>query len=86
MERHERLDRGADRRGSCRRRTSAAQIDCFTDDGHALDFINKAFECLDLIGFDHAAELLPSLLRVLASGQGAEESTATVDDMRLLPC
>ena len=48
----------------------------FADDGHALDFINKAFECLDLIGFDHAAELLPSLLRVLASGQGAEESTA----------
>ena len=28
----------------------------FADDGHPLDFINKAFECLDLIGFDHAAE------------------------------
>jgi hypothetical protein len=48
----------------------------FADGGHVLDFINKAFECLDLIGFDHAAELLPSLMPVLTAGQGAEESTA----------
>ena len=48
----------------------------FADDGHVLDFINKAFECLDLIGFEHAAELLPSLVPVLAAGRGAEESTA----------
>jgi nitrite reductase/ring-hydroxylating ferredoxin subunit len=48
----------------------------FADDGHVLDFTNKAFECLDLIGFEHAAELLPTLVPVLAAGQGAEESTA----------
>ena len=27
----------------------------FADGGHSLDFINKAFECLDLIGWEHAA-------------------------------
>ena len=27
----------------------------FADDGHSLDFINKAFECLDLIGWGHAS-------------------------------
>lgn len=48
----------------------------FTDGGHVLDFINKAFECLDLVGFEHAAELLPTLVPVLTAGQGAEESTA----------
>jgi hypothetical protein len=29
----------------------------FADTGHSLDFINKAFECLDLIGWEHAAAL-----------------------------
>jgi nitrite reductase/ring-hydroxylating ferredoxin subunit len=48
----------------------------FADGGHVLDFINKAFECLDLIGYEHAAELLPSLVPVLAAGQSAEEATA----------
>ena len=27
----------------------------FADTGHSLDFINKAFECLDLIGWEHAS-------------------------------
>ncbi|HZY14245.1 MAG TPA: Rieske (2Fe-2S) protein [Beijerinckiaceae bacterium] len=48
----------------------------FADDGHVLDFINKGFECLDLIGFEHAAALLPSLVPVVVAGRGAEESTA----------
>jgi len=30
----------------------------FADTGHSLDFINKAFECLDLVGWQHAAALL----------------------------
>jgi nitrite reductase/ring-hydroxylating ferredoxin subunit len=47
----------------------------FADDGHVLDFVNKAFECLDLIGFEHASELLPGLVPVLVAGRGAEEST-----------
>jgi len=34
----------------------------FADTGHSLDFINKAFECLDLIGWEHAATLLPTVV------------------------
>src|SRR3954454_4207712 len=56
----------------------------FADDGHVLDFINKAFECLDLIGFEHAAELLPGVVPVLAAGRGAEESTAWRSPMDLI--
>src|SRR3954464_10341491 len=48
----------------------------FANDGHVLDFINKGFECLDLIGWEHAAELLPSVVPVLVEAQGAEESSA----------
>ena len=27
----------------------------YADGGHSLDFVSKAFECLDLLGFEHAA-------------------------------
>src|SRR5918997_115407 len=32
----------------------------FADSGHSLDFINKACECLDLIGWEHASAVLPT--------------------------
>ena len=32
----------------------------FADGGHALDFTNKAFESLDIIGWEHASAILPS--------------------------
>ncbi len=48
----------------------------FADTGHALDFINKAFECLDLIGWEHAAALLPTVVGQMVAARGAEESTA----------
>jgi hypothetical protein len=47
----------------------------FADSGHSLDFINKAFECLDLIGWEHAAAVLPTVVGQMTAGQGAEEST-----------
>jgi hypothetical protein len=47
----------------------------FADDGHSLDFINKAFECLDVIGWEHAPSLLPTVIRQMAAARGAEEST-----------
>ena len=47
----------------------------FADDGHSLDFINKAFECLDLIGWGHAPSLLPTVVGQMAAARGAEEST-----------
>jgi hypothetical protein len=46
------------------------------DSGHSLDFINKAFECLDLIGWEHAADVLPSVVGQMAAARGAEERTA----------
>jgi nitrite reductase/ring-hydroxylating ferredoxin subunit len=47
----------------------------FADSGHSLDFINKAFECLDLIGWEHAAAVLPSVVGQMTSACSAEEST-----------
>jgi nitrite reductase/ring-hydroxylating ferredoxin subunit len=44
--------------------------------GHSLDFINKAFECLDIIGWEHAADVLPSIVGQMAAARGAEERTA----------
>jgi hypothetical protein len=47
----------------------AAETDrVFADGGHSLDFINKAFECLDLIGCEHGAQVLST---VVGDGGGA---------------
>jgi nitrite reductase/ring-hydroxylating ferredoxin subunit len=48
----------------------------FADTGHSLDFINKAFECLDLIGWEHAPAVLPTIVGQMVAARGAEESTA----------
>src|SRR6266699_429534 len=48
----------------------------YADGGHSLDFINKAFECLDLIGWEHAADVLPSVVGQMTAARGAEERTA----------
>ncbi|MGL3107975.1 Rieske (2Fe-2S) protein [Bradyrhizobium sp. BR 1432] len=55
---------------------AAATDRAFADTGHSLDFINKAFECLDLIGWQHAAALLPAVVGQMVAARGAEESTA----------
>ena len=54
----------------------AATDRAFADGGHTLDFINKACECLDLIGWDHAAAVLPSVVGQMVAARGAEETTA----------
>lgn len=46
----------------------------FADDGHALDFINKAFEALDLIGWEHAAAVLPTVVGPMVMAQGGEDT------------
>jgi nitrite reductase/ring-hydroxylating ferredoxin subunit len=46
----------------------------FADGGHALDFTNKAFESLDVIGWEHAPAILPSAVDQLVSARGSEES------------
>ena len=47
----------------------------FADTGHSLDFINKAFECLNRIGWEHASALLPTVVGQMVAARGAEEST-----------
>jgi len=55
----------------------AAETDrAYAGGGHSLDFINKAFECLDVIGWEHATDVLPSVVGQMAAARGAEERTA----------
>ena len=55
---------------------AAATERAFADTGHTLDFINKAFECLDLIGWKHAAAVLPTVVGQMVAARAAEELTA----------
>jgi len=55
---------------------AAATERVFADSGHSLDFINKAFECLDVIGWEHATALLPTVVGQMVAARGAEETTA----------
>jgi nitrite reductase/ring-hydroxylating ferredoxin subunit len=48
----------------------------FADGGHSLDFTNKAFECLSLIGWEHANSVLPTVVGQMVAARGADESTA----------
>ncbi len=45
----------------------------FIDEGHTIDFTNKAFELVDLMGPDSAALLLPTLVHQTASATRHEE-------------
>jgi hypothetical protein len=57
----------------------------FGDGGHALDFVNKAFECVDLIGHKHAAQILPTVVGQLAMARGADEQNAWRYPIDLIP-
>jgi nitrite reductase/ring-hydroxylating ferredoxin subunit len=46
----------------------------FADGGHALDFLNKAFEGIDLIGWHRADAILPAVVPVLTGSTGREEA------------
>jgi nitrite reductase/ring-hydroxylating ferredoxin subunit len=54
---------------------AAATDHYFLDGGHTLDFINKACELLDLIGWEpeKASAILPSLVPVMAGSRRSEE-------------
>ncbi|GIX06265.1 MAG: hypothetical protein KatS3mg115_0668 [Candidatus Poribacteria bacterium] len=54
--------------------TAAATDHFYRDGGHTIDFINKAFEALDHLGWEAAEEVLPTLVRGLANSSRAEES------------
>jgi hypothetical protein len=52
---------------------AAATDHLFLDGGHTLDFINKACEMLDHIGWDRAADILPSVIPAITTATRSEE-------------
>ncbi len=56
--------------------TSAATDFRYIDVGHPLDFTNKAFEALDIVGWEHAEQVLTSLVPGYAAARRMEESNA----------
>ena len=52
---------------------AAATDHVFLDGGHTVDFINKACEMLDMVGWDQASDILPSVVRGLAMARRSEE-------------
>jgi nitrite reductase/ring-hydroxylating ferredoxin subunit len=48
----------------------------YLDAGHVLDFVNKACELLDLLGWEEAPAILPSLVDGLCRAQRSEEQKA----------
>jgi hypothetical protein len=57
----------------------------FADGGHALDFVNKAFECVDLIGEQHAALILPTVVGQLVAARGSDEQNAWRHPIDVVP-
>jgi nitrite reductase/ring-hydroxylating ferredoxin subunit len=57
----------------------------FADGGHVADFTNKALESLDIIGWEHAPAILPSVVDQLVSARGSEESNAWRQPIDLVP-
>src|SRR5215210_7379547 len=55
---------------------AAATDHRYLESGHALDFVNKALEALDVVGWDAAEAVLGSLAPVLADAQRMEETNA----------
>jgi nitrite reductase/ring-hydroxylating ferredoxin subunit len=55
---------------------AAATDHVYLDAGHVLDFINKGCEYLDLVGWQEARSVLPSLVRGLCRAQRSEEQNA----------
>lgn len=48
----------------------------YLDNGHSIDFINKAFELLDQVGWDHAAQILPSVIPGITGTTRMEETNS----------
>ncbi len=55
---------------------AAATDHVYIDVGHPVDFVNKAFELLDLIGWHKADAVLPSLISGIARARRSEEMNA----------
>jgi len=55
---------------------SAVTDHVFIDEGHVIDFTNKAFESVGTLGWDMAGEVLPTLVRQTAAAHRHEEDSA----------
>ncbi|HEV2972935.1 MAG TPA: Rieske (2Fe-2S) protein [Pirellulales bacterium] len=64
---------------------AAATDRFYADSGHVLDFANKTFELLDLIGWEHAEAVLPAIVPQLVSARGGEEQNAWRHPQDLVP-
>ena len=64
---------------------TAATDRFYADGGHLLDFANKAFELLDLTGWEHAEQVVPAIVPLLVSARGGEESNAWRHPIDLVP-
>lgn len=67
------ITKGATPAQICDMMVAAATDHFYRDGGHTLDFINKAFELLERIGWNKADEVIPTLVGMLASSSRAEE-------------
>ena len=73
----------------CDMMVAAATDHFYRDGGHTLDFINKAFELLERIGWEKADEVIPTLVGMLASSSRAEEQNrwrSPIDFVPVLRC
>ncbi|WP_327053431.1 Rieske (2Fe-2S) protein [Halomicrococcus gelatinilyticus] len=52
---------------------TAATDHLYLDSGHSFDFVNKALELLDHVGWEHADEVLPSVVPRLTDARRSEE-------------
>ena len=52
---------------------AAATDHIYLDAGHVVDFVNKAFELLDHLGWEMAGQVLPSLVHGMATARRSEE-------------
>jgi nitrite reductase/ring-hydroxylating ferredoxin subunit len=55
---------------------AAATDHLYLDSGHTVDFANKAFELLDHLGWEHAAQVLTSLVHGMGTARRSQELNA----------
>ncbi len=63
---------------------SAATDHRYLDSGHVLDFTNKAFEALDMVGWDLAGRVLTSLVPLYAQATRMEERSSWRDPVDII--
>jgi nitrite reductase/ring-hydroxylating ferredoxin subunit len=64
---------------------SAATDHRYLDSGHVLDFTNKAFEALDIVGWDMAEQVLTSLVTLCAQATRMEERSSWRHPIDIIP-